>query len=72
MKHRPLTYLLYNSVNIKIYIIIENKNEENLCSLDGEINYYHSKVTCVQLDTQQNIDNEKRRDRNKSPFHLTV
>ena len=33
MKHRPLTYLLHNSVNIKIYIIIENKNKENLYSL---------------------------------------
>ena len=28
-----MTYLLHNSVNIKMYIIIENKNKENLRSL---------------------------------------
>lgn len=39
---------------------------------DGEINYYHSKVTCVQLDTQQNIDNEKKERQKQAPFHLTV
>ena len=39
---------------------------------DGEINYYYSKVTWVQLATQYNIDNESKERQKQVPFHLTV
>ena len=54
----------YNSVDIKLSIIVE-KNKEKLYTFDGELNYYYIKKTWVPSD---NINNKSEDSCYRFPF----